>query len=1194
VATQLSSLKPTNPVDSSQQTAIARSAQQLQTDLSQLATQASKTLRREALIWWTGLTLAILASVLLLDCWLQREEPGLRWLALLGLVAGSIYGAIRLFGPHWNLSLRPLDVARWIEAKQPQWAGKISTALQLAEASSEDTRYGSPVLRSAALAQWCDLPERPRWQELINRGGVRRASLSLLALILLLVAGGLWKPENAWRSVQRLLMPWSDIRWPTQDQLAFVNPPGMAGYEATLQLEIIDRRPPLPNVVNIEVRWADTPETAPLVIPTQRVGDLAVASLPPLIRDLQVRAVGGDDQQMSWHSIRVVNIPSWKQSGFRIQPPEYLKQSPAALRKLSNSLVGPEQTYELAGPRIQVVSGSRVQFVGELDAPATQVSMRSNTDQTLPWSYELAADGRLVTTIDPAGQALALIERPCSWKNWVQLQADVDLEMPGSWSLDIIPDNIPRVTLELALMTSHTLNAAIKLRGLASDDWGLKEVVAKLTVASQADLQLSFAIDLVESDSRQTAIDVNWDYAPELAKRGVVLQPNDQITIWLEARDLLGQIGKSQTQQYSIESRQRQLENIASRQSKVAQRLSELLNMQQTAKDVADRSLGSLDSQPITQSPIDTATSVNQYQQTIRQQLVDAPQNLKSQVNELQELLRANDLQDTQLSEQFEQLAQQIQQIGTGSAEVAWEASSKLRKELERARETDGQANSSAIVSELSQSQGTTLQQLRGLLDQLESSQSRQQQRDGLLQIAHRQAELLVESNQLNLQSLKNLPRDWLDQVRAISTKQADLAIALEKWLSSIMHPASGQANEPAMQPGLQQAAAFLMDQQVSALMRAASNYLRNEQLGQALPQQELALQALQQAVGNLRTDAASELTDELSNQQQLLQEFSAQAGQLAGRQRQLAEQMADSKAGDQSAELAQQQRQLLQDTAELAPQLGRDQKTLDSIAQAQQQQQQAIAAAESQQMSVAAQSSGQAANQLESLANELHRRAEQAGQELAQQQLFDLNATIEMLIQQQQLLMPRYKQLADQQELPQLPADHQTLTNGLLDKQTAIREQVRQTQAAIKQLQVFHWVLAQIEADLTRALAALERNRVRPEASTAAQEALSKLQLAAASMRQEPDSDQPPDQSTDQEPTQQSDQQETVSLPPVASLKLIRALQLELKEQTEAVNNSQSNQAGRLAELSKQQLELSQIFEQMIEELTAEQQVTP
>ena len=302
------------------------SSSQLVAELHRLAQQAQRCIRYRAVFICVAMVLAVLGSLMLVDCLFQREEIGLRWLAFVVLLAAIVYGVVRWLRPIRRLAISPSDVARWIEANQPEWAGRILTTLELSQLQHSDVRFGSETFRSAALQSWQQDVSQPEWDRLLDKSSLKLAIWSALAiLLLLLLAIAIW-PEMGTRSLTRVLAPWADRPWPRKDQLHFVNLPSAVGRETILQLEIADANPPIPENIVVHLKHAGSDESHQ-TLPTQMVGEIAVANLPAITTDIQIRALGGDDQQMP-----VIGRRSFVSGRYRCRFNRITGQSSARLR----------------------------------------------------------------------------------------------------------------------------------------------------------------------------------------------------------------------------------------------------------------------------------------------------------------------------------------------------------------------------------------------------------------------------------------------------------------------------------------------------------------------------------------------------------------------------------------------------------------------------------------------------------------------------------------------------------------------------------------------------------------------------------------------------------------------------------------------------------------------------------------------
>lgn len=1206
---------------------IEASGQQLLGELRSLARRAERRLRFQAYLSCLIVFATVCVGLLTIDCIFQREEVGLRWLSWFVLLVATVYAANRWLRPLQRLKVRPLDIAQWVESQQPSWSGQITTALQLAEIGREDKRFGSQAFRDAALAQWQALPTKPHWEAIVSNQSLHKllgVLLSLIGTVFLLVA--VW-PDIGMHALQRLFIPWSNERWPRADQLELANLPTAVGYDSVVQLEVRDRRPPLPEDVTIEIRFPERAEASVISIPTQRVADLAVASLPPILQEIQVRAVGGDDRQMPWQSIRVVEVPGWKQYKFKIQPPYYIRQSASALQRLATSSVDRDGIYEIMGQRIRILAGSFVRFEGELALPIRNISMQplmtssiDNSAATIapqqnaanfPWRLQLSPDQVSVnsmmlaeTTDISAGKISAdippgftLIHQSLAWAVRMETLEQVLLESPQHWKVEAIPDNAPEVVLESPQLKSLTVGAPLFLRAVCRDDWGLRSIVAKLTIGSASEMEYDLPITVTPLDTQEQKITLEWDFAAQLASEGVQLKPQEQLSIHIEATDLCGNKSKSNIERLVLESKPRQLERIASRQSSLSAQLAELETAQESAQDLTRRTVQSWQNHAPSQQHLDAIQGVNQLQQMIRQQLIDSPGSLHSEIDRLLQMLAENQLQDSQLARQLEKMQEQVGEIGNTSATQAWKLSGSLLTELSKAADLTDKSQLLLLANQIERQQAQTLSGLRELNNQLADSDSINQLRERLLEIAQRQERLAVDTNQLNIDSLTKIPVDYAERLIHASTIQGELMTIMERWLSNVLQ-IRDMAPSDTFQPlvhQLNEAARVLVDAQVVGLMRSSSIQLKNEKLGPAIQAHKEILQVIQEALSRFADGAVSELLDSIASQEQRMQILSNQARQLAQQQMQVAKSLSGAQASLSAQALADDQAKLAQATANLDEQIS-DEQIGETLRQAQELQQQAAEAVAKQSMAQASEFAEQAAKKLEEVARRLAQKAQQANQQVMLQQMFELASAIEKVVLEQQALMPSYQRLAQLQQSSELAAELAVQSRTLVQQQTAVRDTLRKLLSTSEQLKVFHWVLQQAESDLTRAVAATERNRFKPTAIDAAKAGLHKLKLAGESLSGSPsnaDKDLPEMDNRDNQQINNQQSNNGMSMPPLASLKLIRSLQLELKEQTSLLEDD-ANRSSRSLELIRQQQELGELLEQLVVEAQSQQEQGP
>jgi hypothetical protein len=248
--------------------------------------------------------------------------------------------------------------------------------------------------------------------------------------------------------------------------------------------------------------------------------------------------------------------------------------------------------------------------------------------------------------------------------------------------------------------------------------------------------------------------------------------------------------------------------------------------------------------------------------------------------------------------------------------------------------------------------------------------------------------------------------------------------------------------------------------------------------------------------------------------------------------------------------------------------------------------------ASQQQDFQQAAQAARRAAEQLAQSAEQLQQRAEQLEQQVAQRQISELAQALQHLATQQRPVALQMGQLPEP-TLAEEPEERQAAIRNIAQQQESVRQNLREVRTKTAQLPTFDWTLQQAETSMSRAVAAAQRYRLRPDAQLAADDALRFLELALEAMQQaESPLDNSQSQPAEQEADGQTDNPASAPrpVPVIASLKLLRSLQQEINERTAATESSSdsSRRNQRLNELSTMQQALGEQVEQLLREFAA------
>lgn len=1179
-------------------------------------------MRWQAILSCLVVGLAVLLLLMLGDMLLRREELGLRVLALLAWLLVLSWSVRKWLRPAWRFSPTTLQVAQWIEGERPELGQRLSTAVELARLPAADTRYGSSSFRDAALRAWSSSGRSFNWSRHLQRRGLRRAGVLLLAICGVIAALVVLWPMEMRVAFARLAVPWSANAWPHRDQLQILQLPTVVADGSELQLEVIDERPPLPDRVELQVREVDTAQAYQMrTFETTVIGDLAVGNLPSINAPFEVRAVGGDDQRMPWHRVEVVQPPQLTEFQFTVEPPRY-----AGLGR-----------SEVVGRRIAVLAGSQVEFSGRFDRSVSQVvveqSLRSkanaqpntpsrtepntepNADANMPiqqpWTVRLDEDGRGLIMGGMADAMLA-VQQSFDWQLSVTTADGLETLLPERWSIEATEDTPPRVIFQAADLAELTSNAQLNLQGTATDDLGLVAVRARLQVTGDAATPAaSLSIwksaqpnDLTSAaeQPREFTIDALWS----VAQAGAFVA-GQHVSVWLEACDNSGQWSQSQVQDFAIRDQRELIESIQEKHNQLLTQVRELVDTQRRNTQLFSRTWElAQQADKLGRDQVDSFRNTAQVQRAVAERLGDstAPQGLTQEIAKLSELMARNRLDGTELASELKTLAANLQELSRGAMAEATTTTAHTAA-LAEASWKDELAIAKSLEDSAAQAQDAQLAALRGLerlLDRLARNESMQQIERELAQILNQQNAIRSETDRLHLEGLADSSEESRDQRQsqqtALSADQQGLARRLDDWLARAGDlQESATADQQTAKSALARATQALSSAQASGLMRRSTEEIRDAQLARAATTQQQVSELLSDTLRQLGAGNQSQLGG-LRNRAEGLRQLSGELSELATVQSALTERWQAPTAASAREQLLADQANAEQRTraaASQAEQAG-DGGLSAEIGRASMAQEQAQSAGEQSDFQQATRASQQAAQQLELTSRQLEQRAADLEHQVAEQQMFQLAIAIEQLSAQQKPIVERFNQWANIaiDELPEeARQSHQAEMRQAASRQESARQNLRNVRAETKALPTFNWTLEQAELSMGRAVAAAKRYRIVPDAKQAAERALRLLQLAADAMRE----NRPADTSDTSQPNtgENSDGEKPQAdvpqrpAPFVASLKLLRSLQQELNERTlsaEAVDESM-RRTGQLSELANMQQSLAEQIDQLLREAT-------
>ncbi|MFK7736375.1 MAG: hypothetical protein AB8B50_10120 [Pirellulaceae bacterium] len=1201
--------------------------------VSSVRGEALRLVRRRAVLRWVTLVLVTAAVVVALDVWLRREEIGLRFLGCFAFLGAAAFGVYQWLWKAWKFQPSNQEVANWISQSDLEHRNELATAVQLSTLSPDDSRYGSLAMRRLALEKWFQQSAEPELISLLDYRPFKAALVASLVTCAVLIGLVCYAPRRSALGVARLAMPWSAMEWPREDKLQFLDLPTAVAFGSDLQLEVVDAQSPKPASIEVltrelrgesGVRWSSERRYL-----ASGMGRVAVATIPSVERTLEVRAVGGDDQKMEWRRIEVVRPPDIMDHQFSIQPPNYTGSS----------------KIETDAYRIAVLAGSQVTLEGTFSAPVAslklQAAARSDVGSTQSESNgngspasETLAEATPCLTLFGEGRRFRIesIEggvwqaaSSLDFRMQVLTDGGLAVLLPKLWSVDVRPDQKPVVRVARLPLTTLAASAIVSVSAEATDDLGLVRVemqgrflgqesgpelprVEQGTSTRSSEFGSERGSRIAEFSQvvwkREGAGDQAQRRVPvvvqkvvsDLVGMGGAIEEGQELELWIEALDTAGQVGRSTSQRLRIRSRQDVLQAIEAKERNVWQKFQESLQAQKQNLRSAKRVVQAVEASQRVRAEDAAALGVmTQVQNSIANQITDPESGVLAEARELQDLYEQNRLQDSTQAAGALELLQALESLAARalpeSVRSSLAANRSVNLDLGQGDTGTASASTQEDLREMQDAFGETVEEMQAIQGSQSASASNRETQGKLAAILNNQQSLLNQAQEFQLDALEGLgPVDTKRRSAALSADQ----LALAEEALEVLQDAIATATESSTSLNAE-IAQGLRESGLSDRMRLAAESLAEERTDVAMERQREAIAILQGALQS-SDPAASPPNQRLSRQTQQLSEAARQLSSLADQQQRLAEKIASTT--NRNLEAMRSQQEKLAAEADRTTQESRgtmDAETESLLDQALQNQLDAAAALANEDQPGATDSAARAARDFQSAAEEAEQRAnelmEQLQQETRGQAAYRLEEELRQMVGAQNAIMDGIEELV---ERAVLGASERELAEGLASRQGTVRQRIDYvidgSEMLEEELPGFTWVLQTIAAEMARSEAALQRFRIEPEAQSAASAALTKLKLAATALRENNERQgeraaAEPGEGPDDRPSEASESERKV--PPLASLKLLRGLQVDLNERTAKAGGGDRDAAWKLRQLealSVQQKELALQLESILE----------
>lgn len=280
-------------------------------------------------------------------------DAAFRWRAPLPRWVGSVFVFIAVLASvgrtavrrSWSFSL--IGLCERLEELFPALYGKLRGAVSIALTPFGDPLAGSPQLQAKLLR---GATHSLAQIDLANTLAGAAPRLRIRAVVLCFLVLAIWAiaaPEMAWQAARRLAAPWRLDPWPRLVVLE-LNAPAKVARGGDALIVVQSETAQLPSKTTLHI--ADD-EGRVISQQMQRQEQRFVFTIAKMKSPLWLRAVGGDDDQMRWRRLEVVEPITLTATRLEAFPPAYAKLAPFRVGREMSVLEGTRLLMEFRASR---------------------------------------------------------------------------------------------------------------------------------------------------------------------------------------------------------------------------------------------------------------------------------------------------------------------------------------------------------------------------------------------------------------------------------------------------------------------------------------------------------------------------------------------------------------------------------------------------------------------------------------------------------------------------------------------------------------------------------------------------------------------------------------------------------------------------------------------------------------------------
>ena len=1015
---------------------------------------------------------------------------------------------------------------------------------------------------------------------------------------------------TASKALSRLLLPFRAEPWPRLNHLAFVDAPKKVARGSDLRLALIDEASNLPQHVDLQV-WYDGESKSELdTIPMRQesVEDNATGSLSTQMtfertnvsRSFRYRAVGGDDQTMTWQKLEVVDAPRVVAGEIKLLPPQYTGWLP---KKLSESSGG-----------LRVLQGTEAVLSGTSDRSLKQVellvSRSSGADNETKFVGNVA-EGNAFEVPSAVAAKRWLIEKTSEYSLSLTDVDNTSTVDADRWTVRVVRDERP--TLKLLEPDNEELitpTAQVPIVCEVEDDLAVRDVYLRYLRTDKSDAGET-SIALFEAPARRTATAMPEQLPPPRDQKQVrhswsleplKLAPGAVLSFHLVASDYKDQINQTLARRLVVVTQNDLIDRVGRRQSLVLSRLEQRLKQQRQAKQGVDAALANVqETNKASKSTMDRLQSSLMTQRQVNSALVGDEAEVTKELRRLRAMLDRSQIGEVDVRTRVEKTLTELKELGEADLDPALRLSTNARQTLQAERDQQDKGNDEVdgvlppevgqeVTDQLanaSKRQDAAVAKLESLLDDLSAWDNYRKFGQELSDLLRQQRDIQRQTQEVAKESLSRSGRELDGNARAAqrgaAARQLDLARRTDRTLENLAKAEQElREKDPNAAQLVKEAIQRAREEAVSGKMREAGRQIDQNRLGQASQQQQDAASTLEDML-----DELSQRSYSPEQRVEKMEETGRELERLQKRQSQLTQDFAKAERETDSAKkkrelerLQKRQEQIAKEVRKVERQLARlrSQQSSQQAGQAAGSAESAADAAEQGDAEEARQQSQLAEAQMEQAQQSLEQQKEEAKTELAQEQAIRLPQLIEALIAQQQSVVDEVKRLNDiRLERGNLSKAQEASITVTAEAQRTVAQDTALVAKQMKELPVFVFALNEVEQLMLEVSGSLDRLETADSTQQVASRVLDELKLIMEMLKRDPDAQQESGGGGQGGGSGQEGgggQGDGID-PRLAQLKLLRGMQISINDQTKQMNTMTGGdpQARQLLERQRQSL---------------------